>query len=85
VEDSVGDRSRARLVRDNHHGAAGEISQELEHCGAVCVIEVARRLVGEDDLGVVDERAGDREALLFATREFMRTAVGDGREAEVFY
>ena len=38
-------------------------------------VEVARGFVGEDDAGVVDERAGDGDALLFAAGEFERQMV----------
>src|SRR5262245_4056311 len=38
-------------------------------------IEVAGRLVGEDELRIVDERARDRHALLLATRELLGKCV----------
>ncbi len=43
-------------------------------------VEVAGRLVGEDQLGLGDEGAGDRDALLLAARELagaMARAMGD--------
>ena len=38
-------------------------------------VEVAGRLVGEHELGLVDQRAGDRDALLLAARELARLVV----------
>src|SRR5208282_1983594 len=46
------------------------------------VIEVAGRLVAEQDLGVVGERASDRDALLLAAREARRPMSGAGRETD---
>ena len=39
-------------------------------------VERAERLVEQQDLGVVDERARERDALLLAPRELVRPAVG---------
>ena len=36
-------------------------------------VEVARRLVGEQDLGLVDERRRNRDALLLAARKRERS------------
>src|SRR5215472_13721112 len=38
----------------------------------VLVVEVADRLVGEDERGIVDESPGDRDALLLAAAQFRR-------------
>jgi hypothetical protein len=46
------------------------------------VVEVASRLVAEQDLGVVGERAGDRDTLLLAAREARRAVPGTRREAD---
>ena len=51
-----------------------------QHGGAVVLVEVAGRLVGENELGVVDERACDRQTLLLAARQLVRAPVGDLRE-----
>ena len=83
VQDAVGDRRGVGLVRDDHDGAAREPSQELEHRRAVLGVEAAGRLVGEDQLRVVDERASEREALLLAAGELVREVIGDGPEPEL--
>ncbi len=43
-----------------------ELAEELEDHLAGVRVEVAGRFVGEDDLGIVDQRAGDGDALLLA-------------------
>ena len=48
------------------------LAHELEDLGAGLRVEVAGRLVGEDDLGLAHERARDGDALLLATRELGR-------------
>ena len=45
--------------------------QELEDLPADQRVEVARRLVGDDDPRVMDERAGDRRPLLLAARQLV--------------
>ena len=54
---------RVERVEDAHHVAPG---------GGV---EVARRLVGEDERRVRDQRAGDRDTLLLAARQLARLVV----------
>ena len=58
-----------RVVRD-HDDRAAELAhraaQEAQHLGARARVEVAGGLVGEHDLGLGDQRAGDRDALLLA-------------------
>lgn len=39
-------------------------------------VEVARRLIGNDDLWFVEQGAGDGDTLLLATREFARHLLG---------
>jgi len=47
----------------------GREAEQLEDVGAGFRVEVARRLIGEDDRGLRDERARDRDALLLAAGE----------------
>src|SRR5437762_532346 len=54
---------------------AVEPLQERERLDAGARIEGARGLVGEDHGRIVDERAGDRDALLLAARELARLMV----------
>ena len=84
VEDAVGDRRRARLVGD-HHDRLPElldrVPEQLEDLGAGLRVEVARRLVREDDVRPRDERPRDRDALLLAAGELRRAGARGGRRA----
>jgi hypothetical protein len=79
----VGVGGRVGVVRDHDDGLAelvGRPAQELEQIGGGLGIQVAGRLVGEDDRRLVDEGPGDRNALLLAAGELggpMRETVGD--------
>src|SRR5215510_6059204 len=42
----------------------------------VLIVEVADRLVGEDERGIVDECPGNRDALLLAATQFRRPVPG---------
>jgi hypothetical protein len=66
---------RARVVRDHHDRLAvarDRLAQQLEDLAARLRVEVAGRLVGEDDRRLRHERARDRDALLLAARELGR-------------
>jgi hypothetical protein len=73
------------VVGDEEKGfAAGpdEIGKEAEDAVGIFRVEVAGRFVGEDDLGVVGEGAGDSDALLFAAGEVAAGALGFGGKAD---
>ena len=60
------------VVGDYDDGTAVVMSEGAEDLYYVCGIgrvEVARRLVGEDDLAALREGAGDRDSLLFTARK----------------
>src|SRR6187200_785505 len=66
------------IVGDHHHGLAelvDRLAQQGEHVGARLRVEVAGRLVGEDNRGFRDQGAGDRDPLLLAAGE-LRGAMG---------
>ena len=48
------------------------VQQQIEHVAPVRAIEIAGRLVGEDQRRIVGQRARDRNALLLAARELRR-------------
>ena len=68
----VGHRGQRRVVRDDHQRAlvaAADVDEQFDDLLAGGAVEVAGRLVGQQHRRVVGERAGDRDALLFAARE----------------
>jgi hypothetical protein len=68
----VGDEGA--VVRRHQHRRAGgvDVPEEIHDLERQVRVEVARRLVGQDDLRLVDERAGDRDALLLTARQLRR-------------
>ena len=85
-DDPVGHRERLLLVvRDvDEHEAelALEVAQLDPHPQLEQPVEVAERLVEEQRLRARHEHTGERDALLLATRERARLAVGELREAD---
>ena len=89
---AVADHDHARRVlgdvglvgdQDDRDAAlAVEPLQDLHDLDAGAAVEVAGGLVGEEQLGVVDQRAGDRDALLLAARELVRRVVRAVAEAD---
>src|SRR5437879_3002418 len=71
-----------------HHerptGAAGEVVEDVQHLAASLEVEVARRLVSEDQQRVVHQRPHDRDALLLAAGEAIGKALGPIREPDQF-
>ena len=70
------------LVRHEHDGDAALDVQPLKdahHLDAGARIEVAGRLVRQQQRRVVDERARDGDALLLAARELVRMMVDAAR------
>ena len=53
-----------------------------EHGAAGARVERAGRLVGEEHVGLADERAGDRHALLLAAGELRRAVAGAVAESD---
>jgi len=72
------DGSDLGVVRDDNYRAAPlvQVSQYREHFPARGGIEVSRRLVGQDQIGVGDQCARDRNPLLLAAGK-LRRAVFD--------
>ena len=67
-----------RVVGDHHDGLA-EVAHggghERQDLGGGVRVQVAGRLVGEDDLGPLDQRPGHRDPLLLAAGELRRLVV----------
>ena len=75
----VTERQRLRLVMGDEHGGEAEAAVELVDLGADLVaqagVEVAQRLVEQDEVGSSDQPAGQGDALLLTTAELRRIAV----------
>lgn len=59
-----------------------ELLQDLKHVLSTFAVEVADRFIGEDDVGIIDQRAGDSDALLLSAGELAREFVGLFSDAE---
>ena len=72
------------VMGDDDDGRAGLVDpvEQLHDPDRGDRVEVARGLVGEQQRRVVDEGAGDRDALLLAAGELVGVAVELGREAD---
>ncbi len=69
MQGALGALGGARVVRHHHDGLAViaiERLQEIENLVAGLAIEIAGRLVGEQQRGVGDNGAGNADALLLA-------------------
>src|SRR3954469_16734258 len=66
------------IVRDEDDRLVvrGQLFEDGDDVGAGFLIEVAGRLVGEDQRRIVDERSGDGDALALAAGELVRTMLG---------
>ena len=56
-------------------GTADKVEQRVHHALPSGVVEIAGWLVGEQDFGIVGERADDRNALLFAAEIYFFTRI----------
>ncbi len=85
-DDAVGPRGDARVVGHEHDrqpALAAGLGQEVEDLGAGLGVQVARRLVGEDQGWVVGERTHDGGALLLAAAELVGPVVDPVPEAHL--
>ena len=72
---AVGVRRRVGVVGDHDDRLAvlaDRPAEEVEDLGTGPGVEVSRRLVGEDDVGLGGHRPGHRDALLLAARQLAR-------------
>ena len=59
-----------RVGREQHrHAALAQVADELPGCGPGVRVHSRGRFVEEDDLGLADQRAGEREALALTAGE----------------
>ena len=77
------------VVRDHEDRVARavQLAEKFHDDGFVGFVEIAGGLVGEDQLGLIDQGAGDRDALLLAAGELrgeMREAVAEADATQGF-
>src|SRR5262249_20879932 len=83
---AVGVGQQPSVVRDDQDcgpALVGGAAQELHDLLAVVPVERARRLVGETEARVLDERTPNGDALLLAAGELSRSKVGLGPNAQL--
>ena len=73
-----------QVVGGDHHRRAGfvQFDEQPEQPAGEAGVDVAGRLVGQQQLGANDQRAGDRRALLLAARQHRRQRVHLVAEAD---
>ena len=71
------------IVRRHHHRGSGrvDLAKKLKHAAGRALVEISRRLVGDEHEWIVHERAGNRHALLLAATQLTRKARGLRRQA----
>src|SRR5262245_7604750 len=84
----IDEAERARVVRDHYHCLAEfglELAQQAEDLFGVAGVEIAGRLIGDDEGGIGDDGAGNGDALLLTARQRAREmveAVGEADDAQ---
>ena len=84
--DAIGKTEDAVVVRHDDHaafGGAGEVADQLHDVGAGVLIEGRGRLVANQEGRLVDQRAGDRDALLLTAGERVGPAFFAALEADL--
>ena len=58
-----------RIVRDHQNGVAGlvQLTEQIDHDLFVGFVQIAGRLVGQNQFRLIDQRARDSHTLLFAS------------------
>ena len=83
--DSVGPPGNSRIVRDEHYRkpvGVVQLAERVEDSGTRGLVEVARRLIGQEHPWPRDERPGDRHPLHLATGKLPRLVPQTAAEAE---
>src|SRR5487761_627690 len=89
LDAAVGEAADGWVVRDHEDrvALAVKIAEESNHGLFVGFVEIAGRLVGKNQLGMIDQRASDGDALLLASgklRREMREAFAQADAAQGF-
>ena len=87
VDEPVCDRGRGRVMADDHDGAAlggGELGDRVVDQARARLVELAGRLVGEEEPRTMGNRRTERDPLLLAARELSRIGRGSRSETDPF-
>ena len=85
MDGAVGEPGQLLVVRNDDKGlpeAVAKVEEKLMELGLVLTVETARRLVGQDDGRVVDERPRHGDTLLLAARQLGRLVRGAVRQLQ---
>lgn len=85
VHDPIGDVQDSAVVGDHQDGPAVLASQLLEHGDSLTaglLVQRGSRLVGQDQLGLVDQAAGDGDSLLLSAGQGVGLVVDPLAESE---
>src|SRR5688572_8031387 len=81
----IGAANHLQIVRRHHNRrAAGvDVLQQLEHTACCSLVEISRWLVGKNEIGLVHECTGNRNALLLTARKMSRKLIGLGCQTDL--
>ncbi len=85
VDDAVGSNRRGGIVTDDEGGPAllaRELGDQVEHVACGCRVELACRLVGDQQVRASCQRRTDRDPLLLASGKLTRVRVAPGAQAD---
>lgn len=86
IQNPVEDIKGAMIVGDDDDARAalvGDAGKQLHHLPAAPAVERGGRLIGQDQAGLVGQRAGDGDALLLAAGERVGEVIGTRTDAEL--
>ena len=87
VQDAVSNRGRLRVMRDHQYRLLELLvraPQHLQHGIGIGSVEVAGRLIGKNNGGAGNERAGNGNPLLLAARKLRRDDDRAGRQCRAY-
>ncbi len=84
LDDTVGGLGDAPVVGDEDDGVAHcrQLPQQRHHLAARLAVERTGRLVCQDDLATIHQRAGDRDPLLLAAGKLVRPVIEPATKVE---
>ena len=85
IDDAVGIGEMLGIMGDHDDGFSVDFVQffqNVEHVLCGFAVEISDRFVGEDNVGVIDERSRDGDSLFLSSRELARKFVHLFRDAE---